>query len=326
VSNLEKVVDEIRSSAGADFAFILTRRGRLVTSNAPREMPDVGRDRLAAEADALIGTQKVAAVTMPREDLVPYGGAAPVDVYVGVAGEQAVVCVVMATWADKSGVLSALAAGLQAMEPMITAFGQKLRRRKGGESQPPPPGARPRAGSAPQITLGEAPLGRESLAAIERDTKKRAGSAPHITIHEASLGRESVAAIERDTKRRASAGSTPHITLGEAPLGRETLVALEREARPPLSSMPERVRVALESVVESDLRATPNPDSPRMTQPWVESPADSLRAAEAARLGRKLAPPKVTLKLDDLDEELREAARREAATPQSPAKSRRRRT
>ena len=39
--------------------------------------------------------------------------------------------------------------------------------------------------------------------------------------------------------------------------------------------------------------------SSRQTVPWVELPGDTKRAADAAVLGRRLASPKVTLKLEE---------------------------
>src|SRR6185369_7607009 len=94
VATLDPVVERVRAHAGADFAFVLTRKGRLVTHAAPREMPEIGRVRLVRAARPISGTDEVLEVTMPRQDLVPYGGAAPVDVYVAVAAEQAIICVV----------------------------------------------------------------------------------------------------------------------------------------------------------------------------------------------------------------------------------------
>jgi len=97
VPALDEVIDRIRDDAGADFAFVLTQRGRLVTKNAPRDMPEVGRAKLVGAAQALGGPGKVGELTMPRADLVRFGGAAPVDVFVakqtipaGVSGDTAI--------------------------------------------------------------------------------------------------------------------------------------------------------------------------------------------------------------------------------------------
>jgi hypothetical protein len=133
----------------------------------------------------------------------------------------------------------------------------------------------------------EAPLGRESLAAIAAFT-----SAPEITVSEAPLGRESMVAIRAESGARLS---LPEITVGEASLGRESLVAVELETRP--GSTPEAIRVDLASM--PDIEVTETGD--RLTMPWAEPAPDAKRAADAARLGRKLAPPKVMIKLDDAD-------------------------
>jgi hypothetical protein len=173
--------------------------------------------------------------------------------------------------------------------------------------------------SMPEITVSEAPLGRASLAAIRHEV----ASAPAITVTEGALGRESMVAIRRDV---ASGGSVPDIVVGEAPLGRESMVAIRRDVaaggsapeisvtevaagratlaaiemdnlpRPP--SSPEAIRVELVSMPEVDVS-----EGGRATLPWVEMPADTKRAADAAGVGRKLAAPKISLKLEEGDEE-----------------------
>ena len=50
MSTFELVVEQVRAVAGADFAFVLTRRGRLVTRDAPRDMPESGRDTIVEAA------------------------------------------------------------------------------------------------------------------------------------------------------------------------------------------------------------------------------------------------------------------------------------
>jgi hypothetical protein len=397
VRTLEQIVEQIRAAAGADFAFVLTRKGRLVTHRAPRDMPDAGRDRLVRAAKPLLGTERVLEVPMPREELVPYGGAAPIDVYIGVVNEQAVVCVVMASWADKMRVAPALEAGMKVIAPLLRRGLPATRRTPDVEpakgspyvpdrtSSPPPsidrtssppssdrmsapPESGPyvnlraslipevpkprrnsdveitlgqatlgreslvavrrdaaQGGSAPEIIIGEAPLGRESLVAIQYDAARgtslpeiilgeaalgresliavrrdaaQGGSAPEIIVGEAALGRESLVAIHAEAERRAPA---PVITMGHAALGRESLAAIELEGgglpaptRPP--SSPEAMRVELVSMPE--IEHTPGD---RVTLPWVEAPAAAKRAADAARLGRKLAAPHVTIRLEDED-------------------------
>ncbi len=336
---VEQIVEQIRSAAGADFAFVLTRKGRLVTYRAPREMPEVGRNRLVRAARPLLGSDRVVAVTLPREELVPFGGAAPVDVYLGVAAEQAIVCVVMASWADMMRAEPALEAGLRAIEPLLRR-GLPAGRRSGDvgpvkgspwvgdrRTRPPPSALPPAEGAAapvlhlprteslPSIHVGEAELGRLSMIAVRHDVSP-GGSSPEITFGDGELGRHSMVAVNREL---IGGSSAPEIVVtGEAALGRETMVAIDQDGKPRPTSSPEAIHVELVSMPEIDAgpRATipfdnPPPRPPaagRMTMPWVEAPADTKRAADAANLGRKLAPPRVTLKLEDLDEGLLDAA------------------
>jgi hypothetical protein len=357
VRNVEQIVEQIRVAAGADFAFVLTRKGRLVTHRAPREMPEVGRARLVRAAKPLSGTDRMIELTLPREELVPYGGAAPVDVYVGVVAEQAIVCVVVATWAEKIRVAPALEAGMVAIEPLLRrglpngrrslpdaepARGSPFVPERAGRSVPPESGPlvdlrpslipevprMPRLPSQPDIALGEAPLGRASMVAIRRDAVASASSpdivvseaplgresmvairgdllfsasSPEITVSEGTLGRESMVAIRGDL---LSSGSSPEITVTEGTLGRESMVAIDAEDKPRPSSSPDAIRVELVSLTEVDLA-----EGGRMTLPWVEPPADTKRAADAAVLGRKLAQPRVTIKIEEVDPRELEAGR-----------------
>lgn len=374
VSNIEQVIEQIRSFAGADFAFMLTRRGRLVTRGAPRDMSEAGRARLVALAEPLVGTDGIGEMTLPREDLVPFGGAAPVDVYVAVAAEKAIVCAVMSTWAAKSRIIPAMKAGIRALGPLIEGQEANARRRrtemaseaKAPDSRPPasrppasrppasrPPASRPpdsrsggkgkrtnagllsgsgptthasrtleqapqiksvppppgpvlpnpapagREGSMPSITLGEATLGRESLAAIEAELeavtpRAPASSIPSITVGQATLGRESVEAIEAEQQAstRSAEGSAPSIRLTEAELGRESVEAIEAETRAPESAAPVDTRLELDIRLELDTApdleplSGSGPASPRTTQPWVEPAEDAKRKAAAARAAR----------------------------------------
>jgi hypothetical protein len=362
VRTLEQIVEQVRTAAGGDFAFVLTRKGRLVTHRAPRDMPEEGRMRLVRAARPIVGTDRVVQVTVPREELVPYGGAAPVDVYVSVVAEQAILCVVMASWADMLRAAPAIAEGMKAIAPLLRRGLPSPRRAadvepaKGspyvaGRTNAPPPASVPppesgpfvdlRASllpevpgdpSQPDIALGEAPLGRESFIAVHRDAitasapeisvaeaplgretmvaiRREAmggGSLPEITVGEAPLGRESMAAIRHEA---GVGGSLPEITVGEAPLGRESLAAIEVDTakgkRP--SSSPDALRVELLSVPDGEVPANPRATLPwverpaRATLPWVEAPVDAKRAADAQKLGRKLASPRVTIKLEEDD-------------------------
>lgn len=318
VRNLEQILEQVRSFSGADFVFVLTRKGRLVTHRAPREMPESGRARLVRAARPLGTTNEVIELTLPREELVPYGGAAPVDVYLGVAGDQAIVCAVMATWADKIRVASAIRAGVRALTPLLHKGIPRQRKSeheavRGSQYVPskstlPPPSVtlasslppsmlgdppsvrRHLPGSAPDIHLAEALLGRESLVALRGD------GGPEISVTEGVLGRQSLAAVHREA---AAAQPGPEIAIGVAPLGRESLSAIHAEGNPRATSSPEHVRVEIESQPE-----LPGVTQGRLTQPWVERPVDTKRAADAASLARRIAPPKVSVKLEDCDEDL----------------------
>lgn len=315
MSTIEEIVEQVRSAAGADFAFLLTLRGRLVTRDAPQDMPEAGRERLVAEALPLRGTSSFTERTMAREELVPYGGAAPIDVYLAVASDKAILCVVLSTWSAKAPVGPAIEEGLHALGAVL-----------GGEAAVRPPRARrseaPRPLSQPPAAAAKPKRGATALvspAGKANGATPRLGQAPLIQ--------------EAPRRRRSGVGShpeigdrdlTPEIDVNEGQLGRESLLALEREGRPPLSSTPEMVRVELESD-ESLPRFTPDPSSPRMTQPWVELPADTKRAVDAARFGRKVAAPRISVHEEEASEELIEAAllERKARPSQPPARRRR---
>ena len=335
VRNVEQIVEQIRAASGADFAFVLTRKGRLVTYRAPRDMPELGRNRLVRAARPIVDTDRVLELTLAREELVPYGGAAPVDVYVGVAAAQAIVCVVMATWADKLRVASALGAGLKAIEPLLRrglpAAGRKAAdvgpakgspwvgdRRNNPTSMPPPPSGLvpsvplPRPESLPEIHVGEAELGRLSMAAIRHDVEGSA-SLPEITFGEGELGRQSMVAVRRELLGTTSAPDI--VMMGEAALGRESLAAIDQDGKPRPTSSPDAIRVELVSFVDDIPEAERTPAqrkaTERLTVPWVELPSDTKRAADAATLGRRLAPPRVTLKLEEADDGVLDATHAE---------------
>jgi hypothetical protein len=122
------------------------------------------------------------------------------------------------------------------------------------------------------------------------------GSLPVIEVGETALGRESLAAIEAEGLAR---GSLPAIEIGEAPLGRESLAAIDADERSeipegsPFASAPD---VEVRAELDSDATRLPPPLTGRATQPWTESAEDAVRAAEAARLGRKLAPPTIEVR------------------------------
>jgi hypothetical protein len=257
---LDDLVERLRQAASAEFAFALTREATLVTRDAPQLMPEGGRNFLAAAAEVLLGKRDVGFLSLPRCNLVPYGGPGPVDIGFGLAASARIICVVMTTSAARSSAREALIQHL----PIIEAF----------LAPPDAPDAAPHIEvrtqvqlgretlaaiqldtllhDAPVITVGIAPpLGRETLAAIELDTKQQ--DAPAITVGPpAPLGRETLAAIQLDEDKHEA----PRIVVERArKLGRETLAAIERETAaegPPVSRPP----------IPADLR--------RQTLPWID--------------------------------------------------------
>jgi hypothetical protein len=142
------------------------------------------------------------------------------------------------------------------------------------------------ATSSPAIELGDAPLGRESLEAITTDlvpgrvaTDVRVPqlSAPSIEMSEARLSNASLAAVRAEAKTRRPASSAPELELGEAPVGRETHDEIRAESR--RGKGPEH----------------------RTTQPYVEQPGDAKRTFQAQRKARRVLPPRVTVKLEEID-------------------------
>jgi hypothetical protein len=106
--------------------------------------------------------------------------------------------------------------------------------------------------AAPHIEVrAHAPLGRETLAAIDLDTLRQ--NAPVITVSPApKLGRETLAAIYVDEDKH----DAPRIAVEPArKLGRETLAAIE-----------------LDIAVEGPAVARPviPPDVRRQTLPWID--------------------------------------------------------
>jgi hypothetical protein len=172
----------------------------------------------------------------------------------------------------------------------------------------------PRVASAPEIHVGEAELGRVSLVAIRHELAA-GGSVPEITYGETQLGRGSLVAVGREL---AAMSSVPEIIVqGEAAIGRETMVAIDLDGKPRPSSSPDSIRVDLVSMPElqaEELSRASSGEGARATVPWVELPGDAKRAADAASAARKLAAPKVSVKLDDADEGVLDAATAELGT------------
>jgi hypothetical protein len=265
--SLDDLVERLRQAASAEFAFALTREGVLVTGDAPQAMPERGRKCLASSAEVLIGKRDIGFLSLLRSELVPYGGPGPIDIGFGVAASERIVCVVM----TNSGRRDAVRELLEQHLPIIEAF----------LAPPDAPNA------APHIEIRKhAPLGRETIAAIELDTLLH--DAPVITVGIApKLGRETLAAIELDTLKE----SAPVITVKPAPpLGRETLAAIyvdeDKHEAPQIVAEPARrlgretlAAIELDNAIEGPPIERPviPPDVRRKTLPWIEPLPASIR-------------------------------------------------
>ncbi|MRG93909.1 hypothetical protein [Polyangium spumosum] len=270
MSTLDDLLERLRIVAGAEFAFALTREGALVTRDAPREMPEIGRNKLARLADAVSDRRGVAATSLPRGELVPYGGQGPLEVCLAVAASKLVVCLALASAEGRPGARAAFEAELGAIEALLApreepGAGPSIEVRGPavlGQASMAAIKLDELVTEAPQITIGPAPrLGQETLAAIKLD--ELVTEAPQITIGPApKLGRETLAAIEVDSDRHEG----PQITVEPArKLGRETLAAIERDivvSGPPA----ERPPIPLEIL--------------RRTLPWID-PAIAERPRDA---------------------------------------------
>lgn len=264
---LDGLLDSLCEALAAEFAFALTRDGSLVTRNAPLEMPEIGRKRLALEAETLLGKREIGFLAVPRKELVPYGGPGPVDVAYAVAASSHVICVVSTTAASRD----AVRVGMEERLPVIEAF----------LAPPDAPHAAPHIEVKPV-----APLGRETLAAIELD--ERQANAPTITVGPApKLGRETLVAIEMDSIRH----DAPVITVGPAPkLGRATLAAIEldedkheapRIVVEPARKLGRETLAAIDREIKGESLPLPSPQIPaairRQTLPWIEPLPESVR-------------------------------------------------
>ncbi|WP_437939621.1 hypothetical protein [Sorangium sp. So ce341] len=270
MANLDEISDRTYVAAGADFAFVITRRGRLVTRRAPRDMSEEGRRRIVGAALSLGSQGRLGHVELPREDLVPYGGAAPIDVYFGVA-DEVILCVVMPTWADRQGVWPALERGLRAVDEAAAAASRpvhkghrRTRSRPRGEAAPasarrpvaevrePPPSTRavaavcePPPSSARRAAPPSPPARRSAVAGLVLLAN---GGPPR------SLARPVMLRDAPPPPETAPAASLPELRIGEAALGREGHAAVARELGGALSSAPE-IRVGVASVGHETLAA-----------------------------------------------------------------------
>jgi hypothetical protein len=304
VPTLDDIADRACAEAGADFAFVLSRRGRLVTQNAPKEMPEVGRHAIASLAEELLSARRgFGHLEIPRQALVPFGGAAPVDVYVA-ARPEAILCIVMATYAPQNEVSGAVSRAVVVLDALLEQASQKRDRRRGRKSRPPsskgstvpPPrrSSRPpkssrsgrRTEAPPALDFDDIVSVRATLphlgppGAVGQDLRRPTPPPlpPDITVSgEATLGRSTLAAIEVDRE-------APEITYGLAPIGRRTIAEIELSEIPkgdPRSSVP-TVRVDLASMPAID----PAEIGPvgRQTLPFTETAEELKKAFDAAQL------------------------------------------
>jgi hypothetical protein len=296
VTSLDAIIDKVCEMARADFAFVLTRRGRLATRNAPADMPESGRMAIVALAERQLRDKPgtVSHADVPREMLVPFGGAAPVDVYLA-AREEAILCVVLATFAEHRYVADAMEAGARELDKLLQAEAERRARRrpaKGAKEREVPkpgkssPGARRRL-SAPPPPPSEPALGPifrntipEGLTAVK--ITEAAGPVdvledmPTITIAPTHMGRATLAAIEVDR-------DGPEITYGQSTIGRATLSEIELSLVPkgdPRSSIPD-IRVDVVSLPAIDTGELDVTD--RTTLPFTERPEEAKRRFELAQ-------------------------------------------
>ncbi len=302
--NLDEIADSVCRDAGGDFAFVLSRRGRLVTQHAPKDMPEVGRGEIARTAEQLLAARRgFGHVEMPRQALVPYGGAAPVDVYLA-ARPEAVLCLVMATYVPHDKVSGAMSRAVVALDALLEDAHSKRDRRRARKSRPPsskgsiapPAGKRatvaPPAGrrtSIPPSSKGSRPPARASSR-----TGRRTEAPPALDFDDVVTVRGSGALPSpmMDLRRPTPPPLPPEITLGgEAKIGRATLAAIEVDREGPditygLAALGRR------TIAEIEMSMVPQGD-PRSSAPVVRvelASMPSLEGTESEPLNRQTLP------------------------------------
>ena len=370
--DLHEIARQVVTTAGADFGFVLSQAGLLVTRDAPRDMPDRGRQRILWACPP--GSSEIAHVEMPREDLVPFGGTAPIDVFAIRVEDTAILVAVVASWNDKSNVVLALTTGANALGEMIRGAKQARAQKASIKPEParpertavlpaePParrtsvttkePARRERTSAIPAESRRErtsvipaesrrertsavpAEPRRERTSAVPKDpTRRDRASSPKLSKElaakkakadpeaaarlEALAARVQAAARRREARARAQA--EPEITVGEATIGRETLVAIEEALPPPPPGpSPESVRIELESIgpetmIEirrfeaAEMARGPTVEQPivfreRTTLPYVDASAVKRKVDAEAKL-RGILPPEVKVSVEDVDPE-----------------------
>lgn len=297
--HLEVVARELREASKADFAFVLSRKGKLLTSDAPPDMPASGRERIVHAIDGLGAEERTTLVTLPRESLVPFGGAAPVDVYVGLAADAAVVCAVLATWTDAKHALSSLVACLDRLEALISSAGPRSTRvRKRTPTPPPSPRATPEPKARvlteppppPRLVRDDparrtdAGLGKLGRASIVLGRRSALPAPPPPAAPAPADGKAGPLVSPRGELRPAS---FPEVQVRESTIGRETLAEIQRDARPSTPDIEiEETLLGRESMaaVERDLLGKERPGSaPTLEIGQAVLGRDSLTAVRSER-------------------------------------------
>ncbi len=358
--DLHDIACQVASTSGADFAFVLSQAGLLVTRDAPRDMPDGGRTKILWACPP--GKSEIAHLEMPRQELVPFGGAAPIDVFAIRVEDTAILVAVMSSWNDKGNVVLALTTGAAALGEMIrnakhvralkvarqggggrrertSALPAEPSRRERTSALPAEPSRRDRASASPKeparrerLSVAPPESGRRERTSVLPKAPKDAAAkkapkadAANAARLEALAARVQAAAKRREARARAS--SEPEITMGEASVGRETLVAIEA-ALPslPAGPSPESVRVELDSIGRetmleiarfeaSEMVRSPTVEQPlvvndRRTMPWIDT-ASLKRTVDAKAAMRGVAPPEVKVTVEEMDPEALERALRD---------------
>lgn len=294
VAHLDELCARLVAEARADFAFVLTSKGKLLTKRAPADMPAAGRKALVAAAAGIVAPARTSVVTLSREQLVPFGGAGPVDVHVGLAGGSAVVCAVLATWTDARDVQPAM---LSVLDELDGAIAPRAGARAGaGRAPPAPPSSRgasagTKASARPSARPGPArgqassePAKPEASGKGSRGERKPSDAsvsasasapAPPLPRRPPLAGLRGLAVrdthpglgeLGREPARRAReprAASAPELTVRDTVPGRETLHAIavfeSREAgRSSMASLElgeaQLGRATLEAIDEAERR------------------------------------------------------------------------
>jgi hypothetical protein len=297
MSQLDDLLERIRAAAGAEFVFVLTRQGKLVTPHAPRDMPEAGRIRLIRAADAVARTGAITSLSLPRGEIVPYGGPGPIDITLAVAAARAVVCLAMTALASRPRAITRLKEGIGPVEALLLrAVASRTKGKKWAETD-----AQGRAAARPEPAEG---IGKRRAGVSKAKRGAEAPGAaiaeqgPEIVVERArKVGRETLAAIEADL---AESGLPPvHISEAQlADAGPDIVVERARK-------IGRETMNAIEAEIAASGAPVPAPRIPpavlRQTLPWIETPPDSDLAA---RTSRKNAAPKLSLKLEEADDEL----------------------